>query len=105
MGLRRPLSPPSPCRYWLYATVRAKSRGLLVSNDLLRDHIFQLLRPKHFIKWSERHVARYTFTPDARLSLQYPAPFTACVQQLPNGAWMVPRSDGTWLCAQPVAQQ
>ncbi|KAG2439819.1 hypothetical protein HYH02_010453 [Chlamydomonas schloesseri] len=47
--------------FWLYACVRAKRRGLLVSNDLLRDHIFSLLRPKHFLKWKQRHIARYTY--------------------------------------------
>ncbi len=44
--------------YWLYASVAARSNGLLVSNDEMRDHIWNLLRPKHFLKWKDRHVAR-----------------------------------------------
>jgi proteinaceous RNase P len=79
---------------------------LLVSNDELRDHIFSLLRPKHFLKWKARHIAHYSFTPDASAPpvLTYPAPYTSCVQQLPNGAWMFPRADGgPWLCAKPTA--
>ncbi|KAG2423996.1 hypothetical protein HXX76_014822 [Chlamydomonas incerta] len=159
--------------FWLYACVRAKRRGLLVSNDLLRDHIFSLLRPKHFLKWKQRHIARYTYTHwaqadpdwdwappedwapaeaegegeaageqgekvgakegaakgeqgkgeeadaskeggsggdqgggggghDELFVLQMPSAYTPCVQQLPeSGAWMVPVSDGTWLCVRP----
>ena len=50
------LQPPSlpststpPClalfdRYWIYAAVTAGRQGLLVSNDEMRDHIFQARR-------------------------------------------------------------
>ncbi|GLI66200.1 hypothetical protein VaNZ11_009899 [Volvox africanus] len=105
--------------FWLYACVRAKHNGLLVSNDELRDHIFSLLRPKHFLKWKERHIAHYSLasynanvTASVQLGelfkLQVPRPYTACVQQLAeSGAWMVPINNGTWLCVRPVheAQQ
>lgn len=29
-------------RYWMYAAVRAGQQGILVSNDEMRDHIFQV---------------------------------------------------------------
>lgn len=29
-------------RYWMYAAVRAGRQGLLISNDEMRDHIFQV---------------------------------------------------------------
>eukprot|EP00195_Chlamydomonas_chlamydogama_P011324 CAMPEP_0202898880 /NCGR_PEP_ID=MMETSP1392-20130828/7280_1 /ASSEMBLY_ACC=CAM_ASM_000868 /TAXON_ID=225041 /ORGANISM="Chlamydomonas chlamydogama, Strain SAG 11-48b" /LENGTH=681 /DNA_ID=CAMNT_0049584935 /DNA_START=125 /DNA_END=2170 /DNA_ORIENTATION=+ len=90
--------------YWLYATVKAKHKGLLISNDELRDHIFSLLRPKHFLKWKSRHIVHYSFTPEGVPSLVYPAAFTQCVQELENGSWMFPGQDGTWLCATPVAE-
>lgn len=38
--------------YWLYATV--KLRCLLVTNDEMRDHIFELLGSSFFLKWKER---------------------------------------------------
>ena len=41
------------CRYWMYAAVKAGREGLLVSNDEMRDHIFQLLAPKFFHKWKQ----------------------------------------------------
>ena len=34
--------------YWLYAAVAAGERGMLISNDLMRDHLFSLLAPKYF---------------------------------------------------------
>ena len=89
--------------YWLYASVRARGRGLLVTNDEMRDHVFQLLRPKHFLKWKERHVVRYDFggagaaqAPGGPATggaprLFFPRPFTACVQRVDaTGAWMIP---------------
>uniref|UniRef100_A0A2P2K2Q8 PRORP domain-containing protein n=1 Tax=Rhizophora mucronata TaxID=61149 RepID=A0A2P2K2Q8_RHIMU len=39
--------------YWLYAAV--KLRCLLVTNDEMRDHIFELLARSFFLKWKERH--------------------------------------------------
>ena len=37
------LLPPLYCRrYWIYAAVTAGEHGLLVSNDEMRDHIFQV---------------------------------------------------------------
>ena len=40
-------------RYWLYAAIKFKC--LLVTNDEMRDHIFQLLGNDFFPKWKERH--------------------------------------------------
>ena len=94
-------------RYWLYATVRARERGLLISNDELRDHIFTLLRPKHFLKWKERHIVHYTFNPPfppGTPQLTYPPAYTSCCQELENGAWMLPSTEAggnTWLCVKP----
>ena len=40
-------------RYWLYAAIKFKC--LIVTNDEMRDHIFQLLGNDFFPKWKERH--------------------------------------------------
>ena len=45
--------------YWLYATVFAGRGALLVTNDELRDHVFNSLRAEGFLKWKERHIARF----------------------------------------------
>ena len=91
--------------YWLYACVAAGEKGMLVSNDLMRDHIFSLLAPKYFKKWRQRHQIKYAFHyrgSDAHLHLNNPPPFSRAVQQLPSGGWAFPLSDSEeWLLAYP----
>lgn len=41
------------CRYWLYAAVSCNC--LLVTNDEMRDHLFQLLGTSFFPRWKEKH--------------------------------------------------
>lgn len=93
--------------YWLYATVRAKAAGLLISNDELRDHIWSLLRPKHFLKWKSRHIAHYHFVPNGRGAwepvIQPPPPYSLCVQELLDGSWMFPKEKGGWIRVVPIA--
>ncbi|MEW5306275.1 MAG: hypothetical protein WDW36_008749 [Sanguina aurantia] len=101
--------------YWLYATVMARGSGLLISNDQLRDHIFSLLRPKHFLKWKARHIAGYTYSMSGRPELILPPSYTHCVQQMVGaGCVMVPaaavvvgeeeRSPAWWMCVKPVGE-
>jgi len=88
--------------YWLYAAVKAGPRGMIVSNDEMRDHIFSLLSPKYFLRWKQHHQIRYS-TGAYSTTLHYPPKFTTCIQELPNGAWMFPATEGNkWLCAKPV---
>lgn len=93
--------------YWLFACVKAGAEGLLVSNDEMRDHIFQLLAPKYFLKWKQRHQSKYSFTPTSGPHVQIPSAFTACVQELEGGGWAFPvegeGAEGTFLVAKPVA--
>ena len=96
--------------YWMYAAVKARGRGVLVSNDELRDHIWAMLRPRHFLRWKVRHIARYSFPRGsaAGVTLQAPAPYTPCAQQLPeSGAWMLPAAErpGEWLMIAPAAAE
>ena len=39
----------------MYAAVAAGHKGFMISNDEMRDHIFQLLAPRYFHKWKQRH--------------------------------------------------
>ncbi|PON41394.1 Protein-only RNase P, C-terminal [Parasponia andersonii] len=88
--------------YWLYATVKLKC--LLVTNDEMRDHIFELLGSSFFLKWKERHQVRYTFV-KGNLQLQMPPPYSSVIQESEKGTWHVPvagdcteDSEKTWLC-------
>ncbi|XP_077235830.1 proteinaceous RNase P 2-like [Tasmannia lanceolata] len=83
--------------YWLYAAVKLKC--LLVTNDEMRDHIFELLGRNFFLKWKERHQVRFTFVKCA-LRLQMPPSFSTVIQESEKGSWHVPLDVecGTWLC-------
>jgi hypothetical protein len=63
-----------------------------------------MLRPKHFLRWKDRHIARYSFPATGGVQLQEPPPFTACVQQLGGGTWMLPAAGrpGVWLLVAPA---
>lgn len=87
--------------YWLYAAVLAHDGGYLVSNDEMRDHVFQLLGPEYFSRWKDRHQLRFQFNSEG-LELKYPPPFSRCIQQLEDGSWHFPLQDSErWLCACP----
>ncbi|KAL5583188.1 hypothetical protein UlMin_015630 [Ulmus minor] len=88
--------------YWLYATVKLKC--LLVTNDEMRDHIFELLGSSFFLKWKERHQVKYTFVKGS-LMLQMPPLYSSVIQESEKGTWHVPvagdsseESERTWLC-------
>ncbi|KAK9127719.1 hypothetical protein Syun_016516 [Stephania yunnanensis] len=88
--------------YWIYAAVKLKC--LLVSNDEMRDHIFELLGRNFFLKWKERHQVHFIFCKGS-LQLQMPPSYSVVMQESEKGSWHVPTADGcndeasrTWLC-------
>lgn len=88
--------------YWLYAAVKIKC--FLVTNDEMRDHIFELLGSSFFLKWKERHQIRYTFV-KGELKLLMPPAYSLVTQESENGAWHVPLAgecsdelSRIWLC-------
>ncbi|KAJ4831635.1 Proteinaceous RNase P 1, chloroplastic/mitochondrial [Turnera subulata] len=89
--------------YWLYAAVSSKC--LLVTNDEMRDHLFQLLGTSFFPRWKEKHQVRITASQDG-ISLHMPPPYSIVIQESENGSWHVPTTVGDdletprqWLCA------
>lgn len=88
--------------YWLYAAVKLK--GLLVTNDEMRDHIFELLGRNFFPKWKERHQVKYNFI-KGHLVLAMPPSYSLVIQESERGSWHVPldnksqkESSRIWLC-------
>ncbi|GLU09885.1 hypothetical protein SLE2022_267200 [Rubroshorea leprosula] len=88
--------------YWLYAAI--KSKCLLVTNDEMRDHTFQLLGNDIFPKWKERHQVRFSFS-DAGPVLHMPPPFSVVIQESEKGYWHIPiacelefETKREWLC-------
>ncbi|KAG2594429.1 hypothetical protein PVAP13_5NG644900 [Panicum virgatum] len=63
--------------YWLYAAI--KLNCLLVTNDEMRDHIFELLGSSFFPKWKQRHRVKYTFN-KGKAVLVMPPPYSSEIQ-------------------------
>ncbi|XP_078438848.1 uncharacterized protein LOC144709242 isoform X2 [Wolffia australiana] len=89
--------------YWLYAAI--KCRCLIVTNDEMRDHTFQLLGNDVFPKWKERHQVHFTFRDDGNPEIIMPPPYTTVIQESEKGHWHVPISQEhdpaaptVWLC-------
>ncbi|KAI4376609.1 hypothetical protein MLD38_014351 [Melastoma candidum] len=88
--------------FWLYAAI--KFRSLIVTNDEMRDHIFQILGNDFFPKWKERHQVRFSFS-DTGPVFHMPPPCSIVIQESEYGHWHIPLSaeqeyeeDRTWLC-------
>ncbi|KAF9609734.1 hypothetical protein IFM89_018182 [Coptis chinensis] len=73
--------------YWLYAAVSSKC--LLVTNDEMRDHLFQLLGTSFFPRWKEKHQVRYTASREG-VSLQMPPLYSMVIQESERGNWHIP---------------
>ena len=46
--------------FWIQAALTVPGT-LLVTNDELRDHLFQMLAPRAFLLWQERHQVHFSF--------------------------------------------
>ncbi|KAJ4951510.1 hypothetical protein NE237_028342 [Protea cynaroides] len=89
--------------YWLYAAVSCKC--LLVTNDEMRDHLFQLLGTNFFPRWKEKHQVRLTVSRSGP-TLHMPPPYSLVIQESKRGSWHVPTVTGDdietprkWVCA------
>ncbi|CAL5199919.1 unnamed protein product [Lathyrus oleraceus] len=88
--------------YWLYAAVSCNC--LLLTNDEMRDHLFQLLGSSFFPRWKEKHQVRVSAS-SRGVSLILPPRYSIVIQESANGSWHVPTvsSDDPdiqrkWLC-------
>ncbi|XVE70434.1 hypothetical protein DITRI_Ditri10aG0072400 [Diplodiscus trichospermus] len=88
--------------YWLYAAIKFKC--LLVTNDEMRDHTFQLLGNDFFPKWKERHQVHFSFS-NAGPVFYMPPPCSVVIQESEKGHWHIPiaseldyDAERTWLC-------
>ncbi|XP_047080980.1 proteinaceous RNase P 1, chloroplastic/mitochondrial-like [Lolium rigidum] len=89
--------------YWLYAAVSCRS--LLVTNDEMRDHLFQLLGTSFFPRWKEKHQVRLTYSGRGP-AFHLPPPYSIVTQESEAGSWHVPTTTGDdienprqWICA------
>jgi ribonuclease P protein 3 len=75
--------------FWLHAALTYKT--LVVTNDEMRDHHFQMLAPKTFLRWKERHQVHFNFSvwegkhQARKVDLVYPEPYSRRIQRVANG--------------------
>ena len=80
--------------FWLHAAY--VYRTLVVTNDEMRDHHFQMLAPKIFLRWKERHHIHFDFGEwewsdtqggkrQRRVQLEYPKAYSRRIQRIENG--------------------
>ena len=54
-------TPPGMNDDWFWMHAALKYKALVVTNDEMRDHQFQMLAPKFFLRWKERHQVYFDF--------------------------------------------
>ncbi|XP_042002479.1 proteinaceous RNase P 1, chloroplastic/mitochondrial-like [Salvia splendens] len=88
----------------LYAAVSSKC--LLVTNDEMRDHLFNLLGNSFFPRWKEKHQVRLKYSSEDGLTLHMPPPYSIVIQESEQGRWHIPTVTGDdleaprqWICA------
>ncbi|KAG7371338.1 PPR: pentatricopeptide repeat domain containing protein [Nitzschia inconspicua] len=83
--------------FWMHAALRYNL--LVVTNDEMRDHHFQMLAPRYFLRWKERQRIRFTFGDWESVSLdnsegrrrqrqvilEYPAMYSRRIQKVEDG--------------------
>ncbi|GER51819.1 proteinaceous RNase P 1, partial [Striga asiatica] len=96
-----------------------QSRCLLVTNDEMRDHLFNLLGNNFFPRWKEKHrvvsfirgyYVRIKPSLKGLLTLRMPLPYSLVIQS--QGSWHIPTVTGDdletprqWLCATRMKPQ
>ena len=47
--------------FWMHAALVLGPGTLVLTNDEMRDHHFQMLSPRSFLRWKDRHQVRFCF--------------------------------------------
>ncbi|KAL3915874.1 MAG: hypothetical protein SGILL_005440 [Bacillariaceae sp.] len=84
--------------FWMHAALKYKL--LVVTNDEMRDHLFQMLSPRFFLRWRDRHRVGFSFgiwhrkargdgnpwgTKQREVILEYPDIYSRRIQRLEDG--------------------
>ena len=75
--------------FWLHAALWGGRSTQVVTNDEMRDHHFQMLSPRSFLRWKERQQIHFSFgvwNGERRpLLLEYPAKYSRRIQRVADG--------------------
>jgi Protein-only RNase P/Pentacotripeptide-repeat region of PRORP len=86
--------------FWLHAALHFGPGTRIVTNDEMRDHHFQMIAPRSFIRWRDRHQIHFNFghwmpepnesrsdgnSKAREVNLQYPDPYSRRIQRVLDG--------------------
>lgn len=86
--------------FWLHAALTSGKGTLVVTNDEMRDHHFQMLSPRSFLRWKDRHQVHFSFggqqydqngrSCGRSVQLTYPEIYSRRIQPILDG-FVIPR--------------
>ena len=82
--------------FWLHAALHCGPTTLVVTNDEMRDHHFQMLAARSFLRWKDRHQIHFSFGAwqkdhTREVKLVYPDVYSRRVQCVEDGL-VIPRA-------------
>ena len=79
--------------FWLHAALWNGRETLVVTNDEMRDHHFQMLAPRSFLRWKERHQIHFSFewnNGQRTVELTFPETYSRRIQRVAHRGLVVP---------------
>ena len=81
--------------FWMHAALYSGPGTLAVTNDEMRDHHFQMLAPRYFLRWKDRHQVHFKFgdweeqrlgkRPQQSVLLTFPEIYSRRIQRVKDG--------------------
>jgi hypothetical protein len=78
--------------FWLHAALWSGRDTLVLTNDEMRDHHFQMLAPRSFLRWKDRHQVHFKFgnwekglNKRRQVQLTYPEVYSRRIQRVQDG--------------------
>jgi len=80
--------------FWMHAALWCGRGTMIMSNDEMRDHHFQMLAHRSFLRWKERHQVHFDFDSEngksRQLVLKYPDVYSRRIQRLSSDTLVIP---------------
>jgi hypothetical protein len=75
--------------FWMHAALWSGHDTLVVSNDEMRDHHFQMLAHRYFLRWKERHQVHFERGENG-LIFHHPLVYSRRIQKLGDHSLVIP---------------
>ncbi len=77
--------------FWMHTALWCGRQTMVLSNDLMRDHHFQMLAHRSFLRWKERHQVFFEVGKSMKsISLTYPDKYSRRIQRIPDQGIVIP---------------